>query len=633
MKKIKKIELLAPAKNLACGKAAITHGADAVYIGAPRFGARSAAGNSLEEIKELVIFAHRFGAKIYVTLNTILKDEELVDARALAWDLSRVGIDALIVQDMSLIQMDDMPPLALHASTQMDNRTPEQVDFLSKAGIEQSVLARELSLDEIRKIHETVPEMALEVFIHGSLCVSYSGKCYASQCLLGRSANRGECAQICRYPYDLVDADNELIISDKHLLSMKDMNRINQLEALLDAGATSLKIEGRLKDVSYVKNVVSAYRQALDDLFEKRPEYIASSSGFVTHHFVPQLDKSFSRGFTEYYLKGRTEDVSNPDTPKSYGEEMGRFKEVRGNYLTMSGVKTFNNGDGACFINVNGEMQGFRVNRVEENRLFPLHMPKIPRRAILYRNYDNEFERLLSSDHSAIRTIPVTMELLEVTDGFALKVEDQDGITATGTIVWEHQLARSPQKEQFIRQLIKLGDTDFCVSEPKVDITITISDTWFIPASKLADLRRQVMDKLVENRLAHFVPKEKKYEATTHAYTSENLDYRANISNHEAEAFYKQHGVKTIEPAYELAPVEEAILMETKHCLRYAMGWCPTYQHEKNPYKEPLSLVSRDGRRFKLKFNCKSCTMQISQEKSASDLVGTDDSVHDSIDR
>lgn len=632
MKKLKKIELLAPAKNLACGIAAITHGADAVYIGAPRFGARSAAGNSVEEIKELVLFAHRFGVKIYVTLNTIIKDEELEDACALAWELYRVGIDALIVQDMSLIQMDEMPPLALHASTQMDNRTPEQIDFLYKAGFEQAILARELSLAEIEKIHQAVPEVALEVFVHGALCVSYSGKCFASQCLLGRSANRGECAQICRYPYDLVDAEGTLIVSEKHLLSLKDMNRINQLEALLDAGTTSLKIEGRLKEVSYVKNVVSAYRQALDALFEKRPEYIAASSGFVTHHFTPQLDKSFSRGFTEYYLNGRTEDVSNPDSPKSYGEEMGRFKEIRGNYLTLAGVKTFNNGDGACFINMHGELQGFRVNRAEENRVFPLKMPKIPHRALIYRNFDHEFERLLSSDSSAIRMMPITMELSEIPDGFTLKVEDENGISATSTTDWAHQLARSPQKEQFIRQLTKLGDTEFCISNPTVDITITMVDTWFIPASVLADLRRQVMDQLVQNRLAYFAPKGKKYTPTTHPYTSENLDYSANISNHEAEDFYKQHGVKTIQPAYELAPVEGAVLMETKHCIRYAMGWCPTYQNEKNPYKEPLSLVSRDGRRFTLKFNCKSCVMQVIEDLSKSDLISTDDAVHNGID-
>jgi len=632
MKKIKRIELLAPAKNLACGIAAITHGADAVYIGAPRFGARSAAGNSIEEIQELVLFAHRFGAKIYVTLNTIIKDDELDDARELAWALYRVGIDALIVQDMSMIQMQEMPPLALHASTQMDNRTPEQIKFLSQAGFDQAVLARELSLHEISQIHERVPEMALEVFVHGALCVSYSGRCYASQSILGRSANRGQCAQICRFPFDLVDAEGTLIVSDKHLLSLKDMNRLNQLESLLDAGATSLKIEGRLKEVSYVKNVVSAYRQALDALFEKRPEYMAASSGFVTHHFTPQLDKSFSRGFTDYYLNGRTEDVSNPDTPKSFGEEMGRFKEIRGNYMTMAGVKKFNNGDGACFINEHGELQGFRVNRVEENRLFPLQMPRIPRRSILYRNYDHEFERILSSDGSAVRKMPVTMELMEVSDGFTLKVEDGDGISSTSTTTWEHQLARSPQKEQFIRQLTKLGDTDFCILEPKVDITITMTDTWFIPASVLAELRRQVMDQLVTNRLAHFAPPEKEYTPTTHAYPSAHLDYRANISNHQAEAFYKQHGVEQIAPAYELAPVEDAVLMETKHCLRYAMGWCPTFQHKKNPYKEPLSLVSRDGRRFTLRFDCKSCTMHIIQDQSKSDLVSTDDAIHDGID-
>ena len=353
MIKQRKIELLAPAKNLECGIEAVNHGADAVYIGAPKFGARAAAVNSLEDIAVLVEHAHLYNARIYVTVNTILKEEELKETERMIWELYRIGVDALIVQDMGITRL-NLPPIPLHGSTQMDNRTPEKVRFLADAGFRQVVLARELSLQEIRGIHEACPDVPLEVFVHGALCVSYSGQCYVSQACFGRSANRGECAQFCRLPFSLADADGKTIVHDKHLLSLKDLNQSEVLEELLDAGATSLKIEGRLKDVTYVKNVTAAYRRKLDAIFARRKEYARASSGTCRFDFRPQLDKSFSRGFTHYFLQGRGGEITSFDTPKSFGEEMGTLKEQRRGYLTVAGVKPFHNGDGVCFLDEQG---------------------------------------------------------------------------------------------------------------------------------------------------------------------------------------------------------------------------------------------------------------------------------------
>ena len=355
------IELLAPAKNLECGIEAINHGADAVYIGAPRFGARAAAGNSLADIEALVQYARLYNVRIYVTVNTILRDDELKETEAMIWDLYRAGVDALIVQDMGLTQL-NLPPTPLHASTQMDNRTVEKVRFLADAGFRQVVLARELSVNEISRIHAACPDTLLEVFIHGALCVSYSGQCYVSEACFGRSANRGECAQFCRLQFDMTDADGKVIEKGKHLLSLKDMNQSDNLEELLDAGASSLKIEGRLKDVSYVKNVTAYYRQKLDALFKRRKEYVRASSGSIKLAFRPQLDKSFSRGFTDYFAHGRNPGIFSFNTPKSLGEEVGTVKEIRGNYLTVAGVKAFSNGDGLCYLDAQGRLQGFRVN-------------------------------------------------------------------------------------------------------------------------------------------------------------------------------------------------------------------------------------------------------------------------------
>lgn len=489
MIKQRKIELLAPAKNLECGIAAIDHGADAVYIGAPKFGARAAAVNSLEDIAALVEYAHLYNARIYVTVNTILKDEELQETEKMIWALFRAGVDALIVQDMGITGL-NLPPIPLHASTQMDNRTVEKVRFLADAGFRQVVLARELSLREISKIHEACPDVPLEIFVHGALCVSYSGQCYVSQACFGRSANRGECAQFCRLPFSLVDAEGRVIVKDKHLLSLKDLNQSDELEALLDAGASSFKIEGRLKDVSYVKNVTAAYRRKLDAIFARRKEYARASSGSCRYAFNPQLDKSFSRGFTHYYLHGRTKDVFSFDTPKSLGEEMGTMKEARGNYLTVAGLKSFNNGDGVCYIDEQGRLQGFRINRVEGNKLYPQEMPRIKPRTVLYRNFDQEFEKILARKSSE-RRIAVSVRLTDTPFGFALTLTDEDDNSVTLSLAREKEPARTPQEENLKTQLAKFGNTPF----EAVRIDIDFAGNWFLPASVLADFRRQAVEK------------------------------------------------------------------------------------------------------------------------------------------
>lgn len=603
----RKIELLAPAKNLECGIEAINHGADAVYIGAPKFGARAAAGNSLEDIAALVEHAHLYNARIYVTVNTILKDEELKETEEMVWELYRAGVDALIVQDMALLEM-NLPPIPLHASTQTDNRTLEKVKFLADAGFDQVVLARELSLRQIKKIHEEC-DVPLEVFVHGALCVSYSGQCYVSQANFGRSANRGECAQFCRLPFTMVDAEGKVIAKDKHLLSLKDLNQSEVLEQLLDAGASSLKIEGRLKDVSYVKNVTAYYRKKLNAIFARRAEYARASSGTCRYEFTPQLDKSFSRGSTSYFLFDRSKDIFSFDTPKSLGEEMGTVKEIRGNYLTVAGLKSFNNGDGACFIDETGKLKGFRINRVENNKLFPLEMPKVKPRTVLYRNFDQEFDKLMSRK-SAERKIAVSILLTENNFGFTLSLTDEDDNNVSVTLPREKEQARTPQTDNLKNQLAKLGNTPFEAEE----IVIEFTDNWFIPASVLADFRRTAVDKLLQVRKINYHRKLVKLKKTSHVFPQPQLTYLGNVMNAPAASFYREHGVQQIAPAYEKSPVEEAVLMFCKYCLRYSMGWCPTFQKGKSPYKEPYYLVTGDNKRFRLKFDCRKCEMQVINE-------------------
>ena len=608
------LELLAPAKNLEYGIAAIDHGADAVYIGAPRFGARVAAGNSVDDIRKLCNYAHPFGAKVYVTVNTIIYDEELEATRQLLHDLQEAGVDAILVQDMAVLQMMHDLPMAAHASTQTDNRTVEKVQWLRDVGFSRVVLARELSLDEMKEIHRQVPDVELEVFVHGALCVSYSGHCYASQYCFGRSANRGECAQFCRMQFSLEDAKGREVVSDRYLLSLKDMNRIDHLEELIEAGATSFKIEGRLKDLSYVKNVTAAYSQRLNAIVKRHPDqYCRSSHGECKYSFTPNLDKTFNRGYTTYFLHGRQRlrvgecssempDIASMDTPKAMGAYVGIVKEIRGLSFNVAGVASFTNGDGLCFLNEARQLVGFRANKVEGNRIYPYRMPQGLKPGIrLYRNNDQEFDRLMSKT-SAERRIPIRMALRAVPDGFELSAED-----SLIHVPAEHQIAQRPQRENIIRQLTKLGDTIYSCDE--VDIPADFN--YFIPNSLLSDMRRQLVDKLISQGYRSFdtsrdVSKEPSPSEMAFPDSAGKWPYLYHISNHAACDFY---GVKEL-TAYELKGGKGPI-MQCRHCIRYSLGYCVRYGGQRPQWQEPLSLVLGDGRRFRLEFDCQHCQMNV----------------------
>ena len=602
---IRPLELLAPAKNLACGIAAIDHGADAVYIGAPRFGARASVGNSVADIARLCDYAHQFQAKVYVTVNTIIYDDELEATRQLLQELQEVGVDAVLVQDFSLLTSHSSLPL--HASTQTDNRTAEKVAWLRDLGFKRVVLARELSIDEIRAIHEVVPDVELEVFVHGALCVSYSGQCYASQYCFGRSANRGECAQFCRMQFDLVDADDRVIEHDRYLLSLKDLCQIDNLEALAEAGATSFKIEGRLKDADYVKNVTAAYSERLNQLVRRHPDrYRRASLGHCRYTFTPNLQKTFNRGYTTYFANGRRPDIVSFDTPKAIGEFVGTVKEIRRDSFNVAGTARFANGDGLCFFaspstfhRSPSALQGFRVNRVEGNRLFPQHMPEGLRPGLrLYRNSDQEFDRLLSRP-SAERKISIMLSLRPTPDGFSLSSGD-----VTFSIQSEHQTAEKPQRENIVRQLTKLGNTPYECS----DVDIPADFNYFIPSSQLAELRRGLVDKMSEvskmGRMGEMGGAQVVHSVHHPHYPHPHL---YNIANREAAAFY---GVGT-PSAYELHPTPEAVLMQCRHCLRYALGFCVRHGGRRPDWHEPLSLRLGDGRTFRLEFDCHNCQMNV----------------------
>ena len=598
-----RLELLAPAKDLACGIAAVDHGADAVYIGAPRFGARAAVGNSVEDIQQLCTYAHRYDVKVYVTVNTIIYDDELDATRQLIDELYEAGVDAILVQDMGILMM-SLPPITLHASTQTDNRTVEKVRWLHDQGFRRVVLARELSVDEIAAIHRAVPDVELEVFVHGALCVSYSGQCYASQHCFGRSANRGQCAQFCRMKFDLLDADGQVLERERYLLSLKDMNRIDHLEELIQAGATSFKIEGRLKDETYVKNVVAAYSQRLDAVIARHPDrYCRSSRGHCTYSFTPNLAKTFNRGFTTYFLHGRQPDVFSPDTPKAMGEYVGKVKELRRDSFNVAGTAAFANGDGLCFINDQRELEGFRVNRAEGNRLFPYQMPRTLRPGMaLYRNSDVAFERQLSRS-GGDRKIPVTFRLEAVAGGFSLSADDQ-----TVTVNCEHQQAAKPQRENIVRQLSRLGGTPYECS----GVELADGFSYFVPNSVLAELRRRLVDMLGKplRLLRPLGPlRLRGLRGLSGPSSPSSLSapsYLLNISNHLAQQFYGANDLS----AYELKG-GDGPLMQCRHCLRYAFGFCVKHGGQKPRWHEPLSLRLSDGRLFRLEFDCKNCQMNV----------------------
>ena len=597
------LELLAPAKNLECGIAAIDHGADAVYIGAPRFGARAAAGNSIDDIRCLCDYAHPYGAKVYVTVNTILYDDELEATRQLLLDLEAAGVDAILVQDMAILQLAAGTSLTLHASTQTDNRTPEKVRWLQSLGFTRAVLARELSVEEIARIHAEVPDMPLEVFVHGALCVSYSGLCYASQHCFRRSANRGECAQFCRMRFSLVDADGQEIEHERYLLSLKDMNQSDHLLELIEAGATSFKIEGRLKDAAYVKNVTAAYSQRLNTIIRQHPEkYCRASLEHCDYTFTPDLNRTFNRGYTTYFLHGRQPHIASFDTPKAIGEFVGTVKEIRGDSFNVAGVASFANGDGLCFQNDEREFVGFRANRVEGNRIFPYKMPRGLRPGLrLYRNNDQEFERILSGQ-SACRKIPVSLSLRAVEGGFELSA-DRSGRLTTVFLPLAHQKAQKPPHDNLVRQLTRLGDTIYECQE----IDIPTDFDYFIPNSQLSELRRSLVEKLVSQGDRHAVRSTALTACLSPCETPKySHPYLYNISNHLSRDFY---GAKELS-AYELKGGDGPI-MQCRHCIRYSLGYCVKHGGKRSAWREPLSLVLGDGRRFRLEFDCSHCQMNV----------------------
>lgn len=626
---MRQLELLAPAKNLSCGMAAIDCGADAVYIGAPHFGARAAAGNSISDIKALTDYAHQWNAKVYVTLNTILYDDEIKAAEDLFREICRIGVDAILVQDMALLDIfrrisdsfDGKMP-ALHASTQTDNRSKEKVAWLSKLGFTRVVLARELSLEDIREIHSAVPDAELEVFVHGALCVSYSGACYVSQHCFGRSANRGECAQFCRMKFDLIDADGREWEQQRHLLSLRDMCRIDSLEELADAGAVSFKIEGRLKDEAYVKNVVAAYSQRLNNLCAKRlNEYERASLGMVTYSFTPNLKKTFNRGYTEYFLRARKPDIFSPDTPKAIGEYVGKVKEIRGNSFSVAGTASFSNGDGLCFINANKELEGFRVNRAEGNRLFPQVMPRGLRKNMsLYRNNDFAFEKELSAKGTE-RKLPIQLTFGTTPTGFFLKAEGRGVKTVSAEMAFEHQPAKKPQRENIEKQLKKWGGTIYKPVEVNIE---NGADSLFIPSSILSALRQEIINSMLP--VTSF-RKDKNVDlasAKNSLPDPENIHLEdesgkllfANISNHVSEELHRKWGVSFFHEAPETNPEEFRLpLMQCRHCLRYSLGSCVKHGGRKPEWKEPLCLRLGDGRRFRLEFDCKTCQMNLYAEE------------------
>lgn len=606
-----KIELLSPAKNLECGIEAINHGADAVYIGAPKFSARAAANTNINEIEQLAKHAHKFGAKVHIALNTILTDHELEEAGSLIHKLYEAGADALIIQDLGILSL-DLPPIELHASTQMDNRSIDKILLLEQLGFQRAVLARELSLSEIVSI-KSQSSMQLEGFVHGALCVSYSGQCYASQAFTGRSANRGTCSQLCRLPYSLRDQNGEILVENRYLLSMKDMDRSDYLAEMIEAGISSFKIEGRLKELSYVKNITAYYRQKLDQIIENNPSLERASYGKNSFFFDPQPNKTFHRDKTDYFLHERTDVVTTVNTPKSIGEKVGIVKKVCYDYFFYDGIE-LHNGDGLIFFNPQEELIGFRINRVDGQKVFPSEMPKIENNQLLYRNFDHQFEKILLKK-SAERKIGLDLLFKENENGFSIQVCDEMGYNASLSFPIEKTIAEKGGEaiQQIKTQLSKLGNTDFVINS----IEIICANNYFIPASQLTQMRREIITALENVREVKRIdePIAKIRSHTPTLKVEPQISYLANIYNSSAEKIYFSLGAETIEPAFEKSqPNDEPLLMHCKHCIKYSLGYCPKYNSEniksKLPIKEPL-ILKNNKIELRLEFDCNACAMKI----------------------
>jgi putative protease len=604
MNEKKKLELLSPARNAEFGKAAINCGADAVYIGASRFGARSAAGNPVSEIEELCRHAHRYHARVFAAVNTILYDNEIEEVRKLIFQLYEAGIDALIVQDMGLLEL-DLPPIALHASTQTHNYDIERIAFLDKAGFSRIILARELSLNQIKEIRSTV-NAELECFVHGALCVSLSGQCYMSQYIGGRSANRGECAQPCRSLYSLQNESGEYLLRNKHLLSLKDLNLSEHISELADAGVCSFKIEGRLKDLAYVKNITAFYRQKLDALINESDRYNRASSGTTRFMFEPDPQRSFSRGFTSYLFTGHRDKITSFDTPKSIGKPVAKVKSTNREGINAEIYEKLAAGDGLCFFRDN-QLEGFLLNKIEPNRIIPNRISdNLPAGTLLYRNADKRFRELMEQN-VAQRSIAVKLFFSESANGFILRAVDEDNIEASIQENCEKTPARNTETSAAAidKQLRKSGDTCFEISNVEADNT----NQYFFAASWLNNLRRNCLNTLEEKRLQIHCALSRR-EAENPVYPKKSLDYKANISNHLAEQFYHKHGVTALKPAFELEQEknDDITLMTTRHCLRYETGNCAKATGNMSP---PAWTLSDNRRRFLLEFDCQQCMMKV----------------------
>jgi len=613
------LELLSPARDTDIAREAILHGADAVYIGGPGFGARHNAGNSLRDLAELVPFAHRFGAKIFVTLNTILHDNELEPARLMIHDLYQAGVDALIVQDMGVLEM-DLPPIELHASTQCDIRSVEKAKFLSDVGFSQIVLARELNLDQIRAIHQNV-DATIEFFIHGALCVAYSGQCNISHAQTGRSANRGDCSQACRLPYTLKDDQGRVVAFEKHLLSMKDNDQSANLAALVDAGVRSFKIEGRYKDMSYVKNITSYYRQLLDELMENRTDLKRASAGATSHFFIPSPDKTFHRGSTDYFVNERKIDIGAFDSPKFVGLPVGEVLKVGKDHLdvTVTEANTLTNGDGLNVL-IKREIVGFRANTVEKTgknqyRVWPNEMPDTLKNVRphhpLNRNLDHNWQQALLKTSSE-RRVAMDMELSGWEEQLVLTLTSEDGTSVTHMLEGQFEVANNPQKayDSLRDGLTKLGQTIYSARA----VNISLPAPLFVPNGQLNQLRRDAVDALTEARLQQYQRGSRKaVSVPAPVYPEEHLTFLANVYNHKAREFYQRYGVKLIDAAYEAHEEKgEVPVMITKHCLRFAFNLCPKQAkgNIKSWRATPMQLVHGDEV-LTLKFDCRPCEMHV----------------------
>ncbi len=606
-KKIK-LELLAPARDLETGRQAILAGADAVYIGGPSFGARQAAGNSWDDIKSLVEFAHQYYVKVYLALNTIFFDEETEEIKKAVWRAYEIGVDALIIQDMGILEIENLPPIPLHASTQTNNYKLDKIKFLEQAGFSRVVLARELSLPEIIEIKKNT-KVELEYFVHGALCVSMSGQCYFSEALSGRSANRGRCQQVCRLPFSLVDADGNELAQDKYLLSTKDLNLVNSLSELAEAGITSFKIEGRLKDSVYVTNVVAKYRQELDKIIaESDGKYIKASTGEVELSFKPDLAKTFNRGYTDYFLHGRQGEIVSPENQKSLGKYIGKVKRVDHRYFTLDTPFKLSNGDGLCWLNPRGGLCGTNVNLINEGKIYPNKWIPLKPGTLIYCNQDQNFEKMVSRGVS--RFINFLVEVLDVQDGWLITATDEDNNKAELKIKTDKVSADKPDqaKTNWETQLGKTGETFFKLSA----IKFNWKEPSFVPVSILNQWRRDLIDLLVAKRLENYPKEVISFKTTSHAYPVKDLDYSYNIANSLARAFYVRHKSELKEKALELQDDKRGKkIMTTKHCLRYFLQACSRCsKKDTQKIKEPLFLVYND-RKYPLKFNCEDCVMEI----------------------